>query len=188
MHHAAIESRQFDEFATWLTRTVEFALVEPGGTTAGEIAEKLSNTDLHKVLSYIGGGLKRSKLEGLLGSPSAEVLRAVEAGAGTTMGGLQEHLIQHKHSTSDSTPVGLGPIDLLYHAVGLARVAEGVIHTVNERFRASIERGGPLAYTQALVSEIRAMRMVREAHGTLLDQIVTYVATVAADGSGRAGE
>jgi len=172
----------------WLTRTVEFALVEPGGTTASEIAEKLSNTDLHKVLSYISGGLKRSKLEEFLGSPSAEVLHAVEAGADIPLEGLQERLIQHKHSTSTQSPDAFGLLDPLYHAVGLVRVAEGVTHTVNEGFRANIGRGRPLLYTQAVVSEIRGMRMVREAYGTLQDQVVTYVATVAADGSGRAGE
>jgi len=186
MHHAATESRQFDEFATWMTRTVEFAMAEPGGTSAGEIAEKLSNTDLHKVLSYISGGLNNSKLQALLGSPSADVLHAVEVGAEIPMEKLKAYLLQHKHSTSSP---GGAEIDLMCHAVGLYRVAQEMISTVNRKFQATIEIiAHPVACSQALVSEVRDMRMVWDEHGTPYPQMVTYVATISPDGSGRSGK
>ena len=186
MHHAATESRQFDEFATWMTRTVEFAIAEPGGTSAGEIAEKLSNTDLHKVLSYISGGLKNSKLQALLGSPSAEVLHAVEADAEIPMEILEAYLLQHKHSTSSP---GGAEIDLMYHAVGLYRVAQEVTSTVNRNFLATIEIiSHPVASSQTLVSEVRDMRMVWDEHGTPHPRMVTYVATTSPDGSGQSGK
>ncbi len=157
---AGTEFRQFMTFSGWLRREIETQAADP--TSATDPAERDTDFDYGKVLTYMQGPMMQSKLNRLLqDTPSnAEAAKSLSGDATSLHHSFKANLAKLK----TGLPVEGGPISLWELTSLLERRCDIVFQQIAEAQKRNVVLGTPLALTSSEDGVIADMKMISEVY------------------------